>query len=56
MNSNKMAQHFVQIFFKKCQNPAIRKKRKPSNVRHGGIYAYFSKIQKTGARGHLELL
>ena len=41
----------MQIFHKKGQIPAISKKRKPSEVRHGRKNAYFWKIQKGGPRG-----
>ena len=41
----------MQIFEKKGQIPAIWKKRKPSEVRHGRKNAYFWKIQKGGPRG-----
>ena len=50
-SQKKTAQHFVQIFEKKGQIPAIWKKRKPSEVRHGRKNAYFWKIQKGGPRG-----
>ena len=41
----------MQIFEKKGQIPAIWKKRKPSEVRHGRKNAYFWKIQKGGSKG-----
>ena len=41
----------MQIFDKKGQIPAISKKRKPSEVRHGCKNAYFWKIQKGDPSG-----
>ena len=41
----------MQIFEKKGQIPAISKKRKPSEVRHGCKNAYFWKIQKGDPSG-----
>ena len=50
-SQKKTAQHFVQIFAKKVQNPAILKKGQVPDGRHGRKNAYFWKIQKRAPRG-----